>query len=278
MTKNIVRCFNLIVGCLFIAIALNLFVIPNNFVTFGATGLSTELFYISNVSPALNILLIHIAIMLLGILVFDAKYVSDYFLSALVLPLCIFFTEDLPNLISINITENLMIVVIAGFLIGSGYSMMYRNGYKAGSVFLLEEIIGKLTRFHSKHYSVILDIILVIGLIFIKGYMAALYSIILIFFSKEMIKKARFGINDSKMFYVITNKEKEVKELIIRIMKSELTLVDVKGGFTKKENKVIATVISTENYYRLKEGIKSIDPKAFIIVTDTYDVINKKAF
>ena len=107
MTKNIVRCFNLIVGCFFIAIALNLFVIPNNFVTFGATGLSTELFYISNVSPALNILLIHIAIMLLGILVFDAKYVSDYFLSALILPLCIFFTEDLPNLISINITENL---------------------------------------------------------------------------------------------------------------------------------------------------------------------------
>jgi len=88
----------------------------------------------------------------------------------------------------------------------------------------------------------------------------------------------RFGINDSKMFYVITSKDKEVKNYIMHDLKYELTVLDVKGGFTKKKNQILLSVISTNDYYKLKEGIKIIDPNAFIAITDTYDVVNRKSF
>ena len=61
-------------------------------------------------------------------------------------------------------------------------------------------------------------------------------------------------------------------------LKYELTVLDVKGGFTKRQNQIIMTVISTNDYYQLKEGIKIIDPKAFIAITDTYDVVNRRSF
>ena len=93
-----------------------------------------------------------------------------------------------------------------------------------------------------------------------------------------MITKARFGISDSKMFFIITSREKEVKNFIMHDLKYELTVLDVKGGFTKRQNQIIMTVISTNDYYQLKEGIKIIDPKAFIAITDTYDVVNRRSF
>ncbi len=89
-----------------------------------------------------------------------------------------------------------------------------------------------------------------------------------------MVTKARFGINDSKMFYIITSKEKEVKHFILHDLKGELSVLDVKGGFSKKKNQILLTVIPTSDYYRLKEGIKIIDEKAFIAISDTYDVVN----
>ncbi|MCR4581792.1 MAG: YitT family protein, partial [Bacilli bacterium] len=89
---------------------------------------------------------------------------------------------------------------------------------------------------------------------------------------------ARYNINDSKMFYVITSKEKEVKDYIIHTLGYELTELDVKGGFSKQKKSIILSVISAKDYYRLRAGIINIDSKAFVAITDTYDVINRKAF
>ena len=58
-------------------------------------------------------------------------------------------------------------------------------------------------------------------------------------------------------------------------LKHDITLLEAKGGFTKKQNNILMTVISTKEYYELKEGIKEIDPNAFISITDSYEVLNK---
>ena len=90
-----------------------------------------------------------------------------------------------------------------------------------------------------------------------------------------MTTKARIGISDSKAFYIITNKEKEIKKYLMEELHHDLTLFDAEGGFTKKKNSVIMTVIRTKDYFRVKEGIREIDPKAFISITDNYEVMNR---
>lgn len=90
-----------------------------------------------------------------------------------------------------------------------------------------------------------------------------------------MTSKARFGISTSKTFYIISKKENEIKKYIMEDLKHDITILEAKGGFTKKENNIILTVVDTKDYYNLKEGIKEIDPNAFISVTDSYEVLNK---
>ena len=91
---------------------------------------------------------------------------------------------------------------------------------------------------------------------------------------EHLSKKATLGISDSKVFYIITKKDAEVRRFILDELHYELTNFDVKGGFLKMKNKVLMSVIPTKDYYKLKEGIKLIDPKAFISITDSYEVVN----
>lgn len=89
-----------------------------------------------------------------------------------------------------------------------------------------------------------------------------------------MTTKARIGISNSKAFYIITTKEKEIKKYLMEELHHDLTAFDAEGGFSKKKNRVIMTVISTKDYFKVKEGIQLIDPKAFISITDNYEVMN----
>lgn len=276
--KNIVRYLNVILGCILIAISYNIFIIPNEYVSFGIGGLAAIIKYINGVNPAINILIINIVIILISSIFLDAKIIKHYILPSILIPVLIFLTTNLSTLLALKIEEALLNVLVAGVLSGYGYSFIYKQGLSAGTTFLLEELIGNFFKFHSKIYSWIIDFVIVVISFIIFGFEVTIYSLIIIFITKYMITKARFGINDSKMFYVITSKEKEVKNYIIHDLKYELTVLDVKGGFSKKQNQILLTVISSEDYFKLKEGIKIIDPDAFIAITDTYDVVNRHTF
>ena len=278
MEKGIFRVTFMLIGCLMIAVCINLFLIPNQIVMFGTNGIAIESYYISGIAPALNILILNLIILLFSSLFLGLARVKDFITSSLAVPLFVYLTRDIANYIQIGITDKLIIVIASGFLLGYAYSLFYKHGYAGGTIFLLEDTVGEITHIHSKYYSWAIDIFSIIGVGITHGFMNAVYSFILIIFAKEMITRARFGINDSKMFYLITSKEKEVKELIMHHIKSNISVLDVKGGFTKKANRIIISVINTSDYYRLKEGIKAIDPKAFIVITDTYDVVNRKTY
>ena len=276
--KKVISIFSVLIGCLIIAICINLFLIPNQMITFGIDGIGCLLNYISDINPAFNMLFINLIIILIASIFLDKHVLKVYLLPAILIPLLVFITTPITGLISLNLPEKMLVVLVASFLTGYGYSIIYKQGYSAGTVFLIDEVLGNLTRFHSKMYSWVVDICLLIVSLRLFGYESTLYSLVIIFITRYMITKVRFGINDSKMFYIITSKDKEIKNFIIHDLKYELTVLDVKGGFSKKNNQILLTVIRSNDYFKLKEGIKIIDPKAFIAITETYDVVNRNSF
>lgn len=276
--KTLIKYINILLGCALIAFAIDFIVIPNNLFTFGINGIATMLYYINGVNPGLNILFLNIVGILISSFVLDYSIIKEYLLPSIMIPIFVYLFSFLAKSFIIILPEMLLVIIVAGFITGFGYSFIYKQGASASVVYLIEEMLGKLTKFHSKIYSWVIDVILLAVSLVLFGYQITLYSMIIIFISKYMITKTRFGINDSKMFYVITSKDKEVKHYIIHDLKYELTVLAVKGGFTKKKNQIFLTVIDTKDYYKLKEGIKIIDPNAFVAICDTYDVVNRKSF
>lgn len=276
--KRILKYIKLVLGSLLITLGFNLFIYPNKFLTFGALGLSSLLDYSGALNVALNLFIINIIGLLIAFIVFDKHIVKKYLIPSILIPLFIFLTSNLYTIINLHIEETMLNVLVGSFVSGLGYSIIYKVGSKAGITFLLEEVMGEVVKFHTKLYSWIVDFVILAIYFVLFGFVASLYSIVIIFITKYMITKARFQINDSKMFYIITSKEKEVRDFILHDLKYELTVLDVKGGFTKKKNKIFLSIISSKDYYKLKEGIKIIDENAFIAITDTYDVVNRKSF
>ena len=276
--KKVLSYLSVIVGCELIALSFVLLILPNKVLSFGIDGVGALLYYTNNVNPGINILVLNAIFILLSLLVLDIDEVKKYILPSLLIPILIMTNMILLRDINIELPELAVSILVSAFLIGFGYSLIYKNGHGAGNVFLLEETLGEITRYRTKAYSWILDAIILVVLFITNGYMSVIYSFLIILLSKYLITKARFGINDSKMFYVITSKEKEVKDFIIRHMKYELTVLDVKGGYSKKENQILLALINSKDYFKLKSGIKAIDPEAFIAITDTYESMNLKKF
>ena len=276
--KKIIKYLYILFGCALIAFAIDFIVIPNHLLTFGINGIATMLYYLNGVNVGINILFLNLCGILLSSLILDKEIIKEYLFPSIMIPIFVYLFSFISSSFVILLPEMLLVIIVAGFLTGFGYSLIYKQGLSASVVYLVEEMIGKLTKFHSKIYSWIFDVIILIVSIFLFGYQVTLYSMIIIFISKYMITKTRFGINDSKMFYIITNKASDVKQYIIHDLKYELTVLDVKGGFSKKKNQIFLTIIDTKDYYKLKEGIRIIDPNAFIAISDTYDVVNRKTF
>ncbi len=276
--KNLIRYFKLIFGCILVAIAIDFIIIPNNLLTFGINGLSVLLYYLNGINPAFNILLLNLIVVFFGLILLGKDLIKEYIIPSLLIPVFVYLLMPLQKVIVLELPEMMLVIIVAGFLMGLGYSIIYKQGFSIGTTYLFEELVGILTKFHSKIYSWIIDILSLTISFLLFGYQVTLYSLVIMIIAKMMITRTRFGINDSKMFYIITSKEKEVKDYIIHDLKYELTVLDVKGGFTKKNNKILLSVIDKKDYFKLKEGIKVIDENAFIAICNTYDVVNRKTF
>ena len=271
-----IRIFNIVLGCIIISFGLNYFVLPNQLVIIGSDGLACLFSYIFTSNVYINMFILNVIILLFSLIFIDKQTIKLYIVPAVLIPIISYLTGFISKSYPIQLPEMMVSILVASFLIGIGYSFIFKAGYKASVIFIVEDIFSSLTNIHSKSYSFVIDIFNVILTVIFISLNVGLYSLIMIIIIRYLITKAEFGINDYKMFYVITDKEKEVRDYIVNDLHYKLTTLDVTGGYSKKSSKILLSVISSNDYFRLKEGIKLIDNHAFIAIVDTYYCINRK--
>ena len=264
----------IVVGCLLISIGLNIFIIPAKLVSSEIIGMASILSYNYGFGVAIVLLIINIWVLWLLFMIYGVNRLKKYLLPSILLPLFILATSYI-NINIVNDIEELLVAIAGSFIMGYGYSLMYKEGYKTGAINILEDIYNDLAKDNTRLISRLFDLVLIVITLLLYGLECALYSSIVIVIIRYMTTKARIGISETKAFYIITKKEKEIKRYLMEELHQDLTEFEAVGGFTKRKNKVIMTVISTKDYFRVKEGINLIDPNAFISITDNYEVMNQ---
>lgn len=259
-------------GILLMALAFNICFEPNNLVTGGINGIAILVSHISNINAAnfifyANLVLIGLSLILLG----TNKSISNI-LGALCFSVFVFLTQDINNLLKINFDNTLLYVITGGVIYGIGSGLVFKTGFSSGGGDIIGLIISKYTKKPIGKSMMIVNAIIIIigGLTF--GYTMVMYAIIINYISTVLIDRIILGINDSKMFIIDTAKEEQVKRLIMDGMKSGVTIFKAKGGYLKEKKDILMCIVKTKDYYALKESIKEIDPNAFIIVSDCYEV------
>ena len=153
---------------------------------------------------------------------------------------------------------------------------MYKSGYSSGGFPVISQVLFEKFQISIAKSSMIINVIIVCIGAFFFGTTNALYAIIYLYINNIVMDRVLLGISTNKAFYIMTHKEDEIKDYIINNLHHTVTTFNVKGGFLEDKRKVILTVIPSSEYYRLTEGIKTIDKDAFFVATDSYQVEGAK--
>lgn len=262
-----------VIGCLISALSYNLFFVPNNFVSGGLGGISIIINHYYEVDPRTIILFGNLILIIACILTLGFRKSLLSIIGATTSTVFVYLTKDLPSMINFSFDNILLYVLAAGVVGGFGDALVYKAGFNTGGSSIVALIIQ---HYKSKPLgSLLRNISLVIIALggFTFGYTSVMYSLIIIFISSYLVDKILIGISESKMFFIHTDKDKEVTDFIIKIIESGVTEFDSHGAFSHRKKKILMCVVPTERYTLLKNAIKEVDPDAFIVVSDCYEVL-----
>ena len=262
----------LLISLLVLSLVYNLLLLPTDLVAGGVNGIAIITNYVYGIDSSIMILLISSACLLFSFLYLGTERTLGSLLATFIYPLFVKLTAIITQGITINYDDKFLIIIFAGVIGGLANGCIYKTGFSNGGLPIISQILYKYHKIPiAKSSMVINSMIIIIGSFFF-GWSMMMYAIILVFINNMMIDKVLLGISSNKAFYIVTTKEKEIREYILNNLKHTVTIFNVEGAFLEKRRKVLLSVIPKRDYYKLTEGIKLIDPDAFFVVEDAYEV------
>lgn len=272
---RIIRYAYFLLGLLFISFAYNVFVLPNDIV-YGVGGLGVIFYRTMGIDPSIVILIGSILLLILSYFLLGKEQTRNSVLGSLLYPLFVKLTFPLASLIDLGTTEIIVTVICGAVLSGIGLGLVFKSGFTTGGTDILNQIVSKYFILSLGKSMIFTDGVIIFSSLFVFGFQKFIYSIISMYIIGIMTDKVVLGISESKSFYIITEHETDVKKYILHNLSHGVTVLEARGGYTGNVMKVIMCIIPTKEYFKVKEGIKTIDPNAFFLVTDAYEVSGER--
>lgn len=260
-----------IFGIILQALAFNIFILPCNLI-FGVSGISIILYNLFNIPPSLIILLANFLLVIASFVFLGKEVTMGTILGSLLYPVFVELTSQVPGYINLGNIEFVVMALAGAILNGIGTGLVFREGFTTGGSDVLKQILsqyGKMPLGRATTY--VEGTIITFGL-FMLGFQTFIYSIFVLVIISFMTDKVIIGISQFKTFQIITSRHKDVANYLLNQLGHGVTILDGHGAYTGNKQKVLLCTLPTKEYYMAKTGILLIDPKAFFIVTDAYEV------
>ncbi len=260
-----------LLGLLLVAIAFNVFILPNNIV-YGVSGLGVIAKHLWKIDPSIIIMIFNIFLMVLSFVLLGKEKTANSVIGSLLYPVMVKLTETMPNYIEVAEAEPLMLILFGAVINGFGLGLIFKAGFTTGGSDIINQIVAKYGKMSIGKSMFFTDGLIVCLSLFAFGWIPLMYSLLTLYIISVLTDKVILGISQSKAFYIITDHETEIKTFILKHLSHGVTVLDGRGGYTGNHQKVIMCIIPTKEYFMAKEGIHQIDKNAFFVVTDAYEV------
>lgn len=264
----------LAMGCFIVAFAFTVFFNQYGIVCFGVSGLSTVLksFGVPN---SLFILAANIILLVLSYFLLGEKKTKNAIVGSLVFPFFVWLIEFLVPYFNFDDVEMIVIVIIGGVLAGLGQGLIYKTNFNTGGTDIICEIVAKYTNVSLGRAMWVSDGLVVLSGLFISNWVTILYGFLVLYLISFMVDRVVLGISQSKAFYIVTDKQEEVREFLLSITDGGVTLINARGGYSNSKETLLLGVVPTRQYFIVKEGLKQIDEKIFFLACDAYEVSSR---
>lgn len=260
-----------IIGSLFIALAFNLFLLPNNIASGGVAGISTITKDVFGWEPGIVQWVLNILFFSMGLFILGKNFGIKSLVGTLILPFFVLITSDV-----VTPTEDpLLGAIFGGMGIGLGLGIVFRGRASTGGVDLGAQVLHKFTKLPLGICIAILDGTIVFTSAIVFSVEEGLYALISLFITSRTIDLVQVGFNTSKNVMIISKKEMEVKRALLNDIDRGVTVLKGAGGYTEEDRPVIMCVVQQNEFMKLTRTIKEIDPGAFIVTMNATEVLGE---
>ncbi|WP_108587157.1 YitT family protein [Paenisporosarcina sp. OV554] len=270
--KNI---FFIILGSAIFSFGFVHFNIQNQLGEGGFSGITLILFFVFKLDPALMNLLLNIPMFFLGWRLLGQK-VFVYTIIGTV-SVSIFLKIFLLYEINIHIQDDLFLAsLFAGVFVGVGLGIIFRYGGTTGGVDIIARLAHKYVGWSMGKTMFIFDavVIMLSWLTFLDS-RSMMYTLVAVFIGSRVIDFVQEGAYAGRGAFIISEFQNEIADRISNDMERGVTVLRGFGHFTKVDREVLYCVVGRNEIVRLKNIITSIDPHAFVSVTDVHDVMGE---
>lgn len=254
-----------------IAITYNLFICSINLVAGGSGGLGVLCNYLFDIEPSLVVFIVSFIMFVCAFIFLDADQVVSTFFVAFVYPLMVKATSGLVDIILIDTSHVLVIVLFGAILTGIGQGVIFRLGLNFGGFSIIAKIFYKYFKVSVSLVNALVNSFIVLIGGFFLGINMVLYAIVFIVISRYVSEKIILGISTNKTFKIISDEYLKIEKFIEKSLNHDVTIYDTYGAYGGKNTKLLMTVVPSSEFVILKDFVKSVDKKAFVFVTDTYE-------
>ncbi len=262
----------IIVGSAVFALGFALFLEPNQITAGGVSGIGMVMEALSGVgSVGLWTALINLPLFLVGFRRLGGQFFFGSLLGMVVSSVLI----DVFALLPAFETEMLLAALFGGILVGGGLGLVFVRGASTGGT----DILARLLKLRFRNLSIgklmmVVDVVIstVAGLVF-GDFNKTLYSFVTLYVSSIALDSVVYGFDYSRVALIISDKNAEIAEKIIRELDRGVTFLDGEGGYTGQRKRVILCAIKKHQLAELNELVTSVDPEAFIILQEAHQVL-----
>ncbi|MFJ8236691.1 YitT family protein [Ureibacillus sp. NPDC094379] len=268
---NISEYIYVLLGAFIVAFAFNGFLFPNQIASGGVSGISTILYGLFGWNAGLVQYAFNIPLFIAGVLTLGKKFGIKSLVGTLALPLFVILTGNLDPLTSNPLLGSLF----GGIVVGLGIGIVFKGNASTGGTDLLAQIITKYTGLSLGTSVLLIDGFIVLSAAIVFDVEKGLYALIALFVTTKTIDIVQLGFSQSKMVYIITEKPEEMRQAIYSEIDRGVTKMPAFGGYTGEQRIMLMVVVYQTEFTKLKHVIKIIDPAAFVIVSDAYEVLGE---
>lgn len=262
----------ILLGNALLAFTVEAFIISHGIIMGGTTGLAIVLNSLTGADTAAAVLVMNGALLVFGGVVLGKKLLTTTVASSLLYPVFLGFIQRIPGIGSI--TDNaLLAALFGGVLMGVSLGMVMRVGSSTGGMDIVSLVMHKWTHIPVSVCVYIMDILVIGGqALFASAAEPVLYGLVVLVLESVLLDKVMVLGQAQIQLFIISQQYEEIRRRILSQLQAGASMISMQTGLTHQEQMGVMCVIPHRKLFAAKELIQSVDPLAFITITQVREV------
>ena len=260
-----------ILGNVFYAFVIRLFLLPGNLMTGGTTGIGLVVKHFTGTSISGFVLVFNIVMLIVGWTLLGKKFALTTVISSFTYPIALEAANHIFGDLVIT-TDPMLNTIFAGLGIGIGLGIVIRTGASTGGMDIPPLVLNKYFRIPVSVSLNIFDMLILVLQIVYNPPERVLYGVLLVMIYTTVLDKVLMMGNTKTEVKVISSQVEEIRQVILAQVDRGVTMLYGEGGYRQEQTQIVLSIVSNRELPRVEKLIRHIDPEAFMIVSRVTEV------